>query len=155
MGNFGKAVFVYFRAVANLALHTCFVSLVLSKVSNSLTWAWAAVFFPVFAHDGLTILYYIIYTCGSCWAWTMEDDEEDSTMLCFPGQKPRVMTLLFSGFGLLLKITAEILLVVYLSGTGIPFYVCGIFLCLFFLLLTSAMLYYSIKTTVLLACGNY
>lgn len=153
MSKFGKAVLVHIRAISNLVLHTCFVSLVLSKVSNSLDWAWAAVFFPVFAHDGLTIIYYIIYLCGFCWAWAVDEDE-DSTTPCFPGQKPRVMTLLFSGLGLLLKITAEVLLVVFLSGAGIPFYVCGIFLCLFFLLLTSSMFYYSIKPTVLLACRN-
>ena len=147
-------MFVYFRAIANLVLHACFVSLVLSKVSNSLTWAWAAVFFPVFAHDGLTIVYYLIYACGACCAWVMEEEEEDSTTVCFPGQKPRVTTLLFSGLGLLLKITAEVLLVVYLSSSGFPFYVCGIFLCLFFLLLSSAMLYYSIKPPVLLVCRD-
>lgn len=153
MGNFRKAVFIYFRAIANLVLHTCFVCLVLSKVSDSLTWTWPAVFFPVFTHDGLTIIYYFIYAGGCVWAWAMDEGEE-STTPCFPGQKPKVLTLLFSGLGIVLKLAAEIVLVVYLSGSGVPFYVCGILLCLFFILLTSAMFYYSVKPTVLQACRN-
>lgn len=142
-----RILLTYVRLCTSLLLHFVFISIVITRVVQSSDWPWAAVFSPLFLFDFICVIYLFIYA-GGLIRDKIEGDPNEHNTSCFPHQVASPVPLTFYIVGLLIKVIAEVLLVVHLSNGSIPFYVSSIFIMLFLLVLSCGMFVYSIKPTV-------
>lgn len=142
-----KVILVYIRLCLVGCAHVVFISIVLSRVLGAFKWPWAAVFSPLFLFDLISLVYLIIYICGLISNKLRQYSTPHNT-ICFPHQRASVGPPIFYSTGLVFKILAEILLVLYLDTGTPPFYVSSIFFMCLFLTLTVGHLTYSLKPNI-------
>ena len=141
-----KAVLQYFRLVWILLLHSLFTALLLVKVLADKDWSWFLVFVPLLVFDALSFVYWVIYLISYVWKRLNEYDDNEWSSTCFPRQSISLIVLLFYALGLPLKTAAEILMCFSLMNS-LPFYVPGVLLCILFLEIGCALMYYNLKPT--------
>ena len=115
-----KSVLLYVRLAVFLGLHTLFVSLALAQgLSSDGAVSWYVVFSPLFVFDLLSVVYMVFYLASYV---TLRRDGDSvwsrrySTL--FPGQKFSLVLLLAYAVGILLKVTAEILVLLRLEDVS-------------------------------------
>lgn len=136
------------RLLGIVILHSLFFALLVTKIKFDSS-SWEVVFVPLFIFDFFAILYTIIYLIQYCVKkindWENSEEADQSVLINFlPVESTELAALLFVAIGLCLKLTAEILLVVHLTGQIDRPYVPGILFCLLFAEIWGAFIYYSL-----------
>ena len=136
------------RLLGALLLHTVFFVLIITKIKFNSS-SWEVVFVPLFVFDFFAILYTILYLIQYCLKkindWESCDEADQSFLITIlPVDSTELPALFFVAIGLCLKLTAEVLLVVYLNGQVDRPYVPGILFCLLFAEIWGAFIYYSL-----------
>ena len=135
-----KKSLVYVRIFLVLICHVVFVSLVVARIEGNLRWSWAAVFTPLFLIDVTSAVYYASYVYG--FTKQLRDGWNDS--VCYPGNRSGITPVVLTPLGLVLKLTAEVLLALHLE-LSISFIPCGIITTCFFATTFIGMLLYTVK----------
>ena len=136
------------RLLGTLILHALFFALLITKIKfDSLS--WEVVFVPLFIFDFFAILYTIVYLIQYCMKkindWENSEEADESVLITIlPVESTELPALLFFSIGLCLKVTAEVLLLIHLTGQIDRPYVPGILFCLLFAETWVAFIYYSL-----------
>ena len=137
-----------FRLLLTVLLHTAFFAMLITRLKfNSPT--WEVVFIPLFVFDFFVILYTTTYFAQYCMKkandWESSREAEESLLMSLlPVASTNLIALLFVAVGLCLKITAEVLLLVYLNGQIDRPFIPGLLFCLLFAEVWIAFTYYSL-----------